>query len=329
MSEVKWLLVGTGDVVRKRVAAALATARGGGLVGVCGSSDSRVAEIADRFGASERYTNLAQALKQTTADAVYLARPVHYHADEAVAALAAGKHVLVEKPLGLNAADAKRIVAAAAKSPNLRAGCAYYRRCSARYSHARRMVEAGALGRIVLVRLTCVSWFNPAADDPKHWRVEPGRSGGGPLADVGSHMLDILIGLLGVPTRVAAHVKTLIHDYEVEDTAAALMALRGGGEALASFAWSSRTWAHELEITGAEAKLTWSPFDAGPVVLTRGREVERLDLPPAENMHLPLVEDFIDAVREGRDPACPVAEAMKTNELMDAIYASGREDVSP
>ena len=99
----------------------------------------------------------------------------------------------------------------------------------------------------------------------------------------GGYMFDILIGLLGMPTRACAHVKTLVHDYDVEDTAAALMTLPDGGEAIANFGWSSKIWSHEMEITGTEAKLTWSPFDTGKVTKTVGRNIETIDLPPAEN----------------------------------------------
>ena len=108
-----WLLVGTGDIVNKRVAEALSTAPNSRMVGVCGSSVERVAAIASRVGATEQYTDLTAALRDTTADSVYIARPVYAHATEAVAALSAGKHVLVEKPFALNHAEAEDIVRAA------------------------------------------------------------------------------------------------------------------------------------------------------------------------------------------------------------------------
>jgi predicted dehydrogenase len=318
---LRWLIVGTGDIVRKRVAEAVATADGGRLVGVCGGRD-RAESIACEHGDVGVYDDLSTALAEADADAVYVATPVDRHADEAIAALQAGKHVLVEKPLGVNADEAQRIAEAAA-STGLTAGCAYYRRCSERYRHLRRLIDAGDLGPIVLVRTAYHGWFDPAPDDPKHWRIDPDRSGGGPLSDMGSHMIDLIVGLFGEPKSVSARTDTLAHPgWKVEDSSAAVMTLPNGAHALATFGWNSKTWTHEFEVVGRDARVRWSPADAGPVQITRGRDTEPLDLPPAGNVHRPLIEDFNEAVRDGRSPACPVADAVATNRVLDAIYRS-------
>jgi predicted dehydrogenase len=319
---VNWLLVGTGDIVRKRVAAALASGSGGRLVGVCGGLD-RARAIAGQFGADEVYEQLDQALAATRAECVYVATPVYRHAEEACKALAAGKHVLIEKPLGLDGADARRIVAAA-DAAGRRCGCAYYRRLFPRFAHLKRLLGRGGLGKVVLVRTSYLAWFQPQSDDPKAWRVDPLKSGGGPLADMGSHTLDLIIGLFGMPRTVFAKASTLVHEYPVEDSSAVLMTLAEGAQVLASFGWSSQTWVHDFEVLGSQGGVRWSAADVGEVVLTIGRDVQRLKLPPAANVHLPLIEDFNRAVLEDRPPAVPAAEALKTNLLLDAIYESAR-----
>jgi predicted dehydrogenase len=319
---MKWLLVGAGDIAAKRVAAALSGS--GELVAVCDIVRERAEQAAGQFGAREVYEDLDEALAGTAANAVYLATPVFLHARQARQVLGSGRHVLVEKPLGVNAADARQAVEAA-RGRDLTAGCAFFRRCSARYAHAKEMLDRGEFGRIVLVRMTYFSWFNPAPDDPKHWRVVPSKSGGGVLADMGSHMFDVLIGLLGMPARVYAETQTLVQPYPAEDSAVILMELSGGAPVVAAFGWNSKTWAHEFEIVGTEAKLKWFPYDSGKVVKTVGREVRELELPDPDNVHQPLVEDFARAVRGGTAPAVPLAEALKTNILLDAIYESSHE----
>jgi predicted dehydrogenase len=327
-ANVKWLLVGTGDIVRKRVAAALTGAAGGTVTGICGGRE-RAEAIADEFGIDNVYDDLDAALAECDANAVYVATPVYRHRPEAIKAIEAGKHVLIEKPLGLDAGDAQLIVDAA-KRASVKAGCAYYRRFFGRFGHLKQLVDEGALGRIVLVRTVCYSWFSPTTDDAKFWRVMKDRSGGGPLADMGSHMFDILIGLFGLPKTVFAHCGTLVQDYEVEDSSAIVMTLADGAQATASFGWNSKTWCHEFEVVGSEGRMQWRPADTGKVTMTMGRDIEELDLPNAENVHAPLVEDFNRAVAEDRDPLVPAAEAVKTNRLLDAIYrsaATGREVV--
>jgi predicted dehydrogenase len=320
--KLKWLLVGAGDIAGKRVSAALSGS--GELVAVCDLVRERAEQAARRFAAPEIYEDLDRALAGTTANAVYLATPVHLHAGQARQVLESGRHVLVEKPLGLNAADALQAVKAARERPDLAAGCAYYRRCSARYAHAKRMIDRGEFGRITLARLTYSTWFNPDPGDPKYWRVVPSKGGGGVLADMGSHMFDVLTGLLGAPVKVYAEAKALVQPYAVEDSAVVLMELAGGAPVIGAFGWNSRTWTHEFEIVGTEAKLKWSPYDSGKIIKTVGRETEELALEDPANVHQPLVEDFARAVREGAPPAVPFEEALKTNILLDAVYESSR-----
>ena len=98
-----------------------------------------------------------------------------------------------------------------------------------------------------------------------------------------------------------------------------------GALATASFHWNSRTWVHMFEVVGTESKVLWQPYDSGPIVKTVGREIAEIDMPNAENVHEPLIKDFVTAVKEGKRPEVTFAEAAKTNRLMDAVYRSSRE----
>ncbi len=325
MDSVRWLLVGAGDIARKRVAAALAGAADSEIVAVCDMVEENAGALASEYGLSEVFGDLDEALEKTSADAVYVATPVWLHVRHAVQALEADKHVLVEKPLGVTGEECARAIAAAGRSRR-RAGCSYFRRFFPAYHQAREMIEKGEFGQIVLVRMVYFSWFSPAEDDPKRWRVFRERSGGGPISDMGTHMFDVMIGLLGMPVSVYARCENLVQKWDVEDCASVVMTLPDGALATASFSWSSKTWRHEFEIVGTEAKVYWHPYDSGEVVKTVGRQVDTLDLTPAENVHQPIVEDFVQAVREDRQPVCPLAEAAKTSVLLDAIYQSAAEN---
>ncbi|MDP6778776.1 MAG: Gfo/Idh/MocA family oxidoreductase [Candidatus Latescibacteria bacterium] len=324
MAAVRWLLVGAGDIARKRVAAALADSADSELVAVCDTVEENAKSLAEERSVAEVFTDITGALSHTSADSVYVATPVWLHVDHTVQALEAGKHVLVEKPLGIDADSCSRAIAAAERSP-MQSGCAYYRRTFPAYQQAREMVKAGAFGQVVLLRMVYFSWFDPTPDDSKRWRIARERSGGGPISDMGTHMFDVMIGLLGMPVRVYARCENVVHDWDVEDTASVVMTMENGAQATASFSWGSKTWRHEFEIVGTEAKVYWHPYDSGEVVKTVGRDVEALDLAPAQNVHQPIVEDFVGAIQQGRPPACPLSEAAKTNVLVDAIYRSAAE----
>lgn len=319
--DISWLLVGTGDIVRKRVAAALCEAEGSAVRAVCGGRE-RAEQIAEEFGIGRVHDDLDEAMSHDDIDAVYIATPVYRHADEALKAILAGKHVLIEKPLGLSAANAQPMVDEAAQH-GVTAGCAYYRRCFPRYHDLKQQLDADELGTPTLIRTTYHAWFDPDADDPKRWRLDPDMSGGGPLSDMGCHMLDVIVGLFGLPESVFAHAEALIHpDWGVEDSSAIVMRMPGGAHVLASFGWNSQTWVHEFEVVGSKARVRWFPADNGEVVITVGRDVTQADSPNAANVHQPLIEDFVQAIRENRAPICPLSEAIKTNQLLDAIYRS-------
>ena len=325
MGKLRWLLIGAGDIARKRVAAALAGAVDSEIAAVCDVRAENAQSLASEYGVAEVFSDVDEALEKASADAVYAATPVEFHVPLAVRALESGRHVLVEKPLGVNGDDCARAVAAAEKSDRV-AGCSYFRRKFPAYIQAQEMIEKGEFGQVVLVRMVYFSWFAPTPDDPKYWRVIRAKSGGGPISDMGTHMFDVMIGLLGMPSSVYAKCENLVHRWDVEDSASIIMKLPDGAQVTASFNWNSETWRHEFEIVGTKAKIYWHSYDSGEVVKTVGRQIDILDLAPAENVHLPIVEDFVQAVKEGRQPACPLAEAAKTNALVDAIYKSAAEN---
>ena len=320
---MKWLLLGAGDISKKRVLPALVAEPRSDVVAVCDLDEARAKDMAAECGA-QPFTDYAAALSGSGADAVYVATPIFLHVPHAIQALEAGKNVLVEKPVGVNYAQAVELIESAERSPN-KCGVAYFRRFAPKYAMAEEMLRNGEFGQVVLIRMTYFSWFNPTKDDPKYWRVVPEKSGGGPLSDMGTHMFDVLIGLFGLPEKVYARVATLTHNYNVEDSAAAIMTMPGGAQVIASFNWNSKTWSHEFEIIGTEAKVKWHPYDSNSVVKTVGRDIKEIETPNHENVHYPLIEDFVSAVEEDRDPKVTAAEAAKTNRLLDALYLSARE----
>lgn len=323
MTQVQWLLVGAGDIARKRVAAALATTSNSTLVAVCSKEIANAQALARQFGAAKTFDNLTDALADSGANAVYLATPVWLHVPQAVEALEAGKHVLLEKPLGLDASEGKNIIAAAEKNMRF-AGCAYYRRLDRRYEYTKKVLAETELGQPVAVRMTYLTWYNPDLKEPKSWRVIKGKSGGGVLMDMGCHMFDVVVGLFGLPVSVYAKCINLVQGWEVEDSASVVMTLKNGALAEARFNWNTKSWQHEFEIVGSEGRITWSPYDTGPVIKVLGDRVEHVEIARIANVHGPLVEDFVQSILTNKMPCCSASEALKTNVLLDSVYESAR-----
>jgi predicted dehydrogenase len=140
--------------------------------------------------------------------------------------------------------------------------------------------------------------------------------------DMGSHMFNLVIGLAGAPWKVFARTATRLHRYDVEDSAEIVAELADGTPVVAGFLWNSKTWAHEMEIIGSEARLQWMPLDGACVRIVRGANVEEVELPNAGNVHAPLVAQFAAVIRTGAAAESTLADAALTNKVLDAIYES-------
>lgn len=316
--QLKWGLIGYGDLANKRVAAALQDAEGSTLVGVWGRDAEKTQEFATRHDIPSVHSSL-QSLLQSEVEAVYVCTPPHSHAEYSLAAFEAGKHVLGEKPMATSIDDCKAMIAKAHEH-RVTLGVAYYRRAFPKMRRINELINEGVLGTPTWVNIVSHSWFNPTPDDPKRWRVEKERSGGaGALADIGVHRLDLLDYWLGPSQVLCSDLQHLVHDYDVEDGSSAVMKLENGAPVHCYFAWNSKTWIDRFEIAGSEGKIIAEPLDGPDLTIIRGRDREELKIAPPENAHLPCVEDFVRAVREGRTPLCDGEAGLRTNQLLQAI----------
>ena len=322
--KVRWALVGAGDLARKRLAAAIRS-QSRSILHCLVSRDPRTRAPELRALAPEAIqARFGEMLEDDSVDAVYLATPVFLHAPQAIAAMEAGKDVLVEKPMALDLRQA-RAMCRVARDRGRRLSVAYYRRFWSRFQLVKEMLGRGELGRPVLIRMALHSWYPGQGGEPGDWRITPSMSGGGVLSDVGCHRLDLLAWWLGLPGKLVSQVLTLTHEYPTEDSATALLEWEGGPAGTLSFNWNSRTWTDEIHVVGTEAKLTLHPCDGETVTITVGRDVEQRRVPNPENAHGPVVDDFARSIVEGRPPRFDGEDGLHATRIMDAIFRSARQ----
>src|SRR5262249_50633469 len=221
-------------------------------------------------------------------DALYIALPVAMHADTTIAALRAGKHVLCEKPMAMNNAQAAQMVAEAAVSGRL-FGVAYYRRLYPKVIRAKQLIAAGAIGQPLLAEANCHSQ-PPAAE--RGWLFDPKMAGGGPLYDIASHRIDAMNFLFGKAQRASGMLSNAVHSWDVEDSATVVMQFAGGVHGVVDVRWNSNVGRDQFRVIGTEGELNLDPLN-GPE-LRIGDRVEML--PPHANLHYPLVANFVDAI---------------------------------
>ncbi len=334
-------IIGAGLVARYH-AAAIERTPGARLVAVCRSDPARAKETATQFGVP-CLTDYAALLARADVDAVCICTPSGLHAEQTIAAARAGKHVLVEKPIALTLADADAMIAACEQA-GIRLGVALQRRTEPEFKRVQAAIAAGELGRLVLGSISMPYLRAQSYYDSADWRGTWALDGGGALMNQGIHLVDLLLWLIGDAAEVCATAATLAHAIEVEDSVTATLRFANGalGSITATTA-AAPGFPHRVEIYG----------DRGGVQI-EGEQIVRWEgggaqAPRAQNQapiaagagasptgigavgHTRLLEDFVAAIREGRDPLAPGREGRRSLALVLAVYqaAKTRQSVQP
>jgi predicted dehydrogenase len=320
MSFVNWVVAGIGDIARKRVIPAIQAEPRSSLYGFVTRTPAKAAA----YPGARTWPSVEDAVADPAVDAVYIALPVSFHAGAAITALRAGKHVLCEKPMAMNFAEAERMVAegrAASHDSGSLFGVSYYRRLFPKLIRARQLISDGAIGRPLLAEANCHSWLEI---EGREWLSDPALAGGGPLYDIASHRIDAMNFLFGKPDRACGLLSNAMRRIGVEDSATVLMGFSGGVHAVVDVRWNSRVARDQFRIVGESGEIGLNPLN-GPELRVDTRTVRRTEmLPPHANIHFPIVENFVDAVL-ANDPArlaCPAEQAAWVDWTIEQVVSA-------
>ena len=309
---LNWLVIGIGDIARKRVLPAILAEPRSRLYALL-TRDVRKAEA---YAGAVAYTDLGAALRDPAIDAVYVASPVALHAEQTIASLRAGKHVLCEKPVAMDVAQAEAMAAAAAESGRL-VGIAYYRRLYPKLMRAKELIAEGAIGQPVLVEANYHGWLE---SPERGWLKDPELAGGGPLYDVGSHRIDACNFLFGKPLRATGLLANALHPLAVEDSATVLVEYAGGVHGVVDVRWNSRINRDQFRVIGSEGEISLDPLNGPALRFLDGEgRLREEQLPAHANVHYPAVENFVAAVLDGAPVACPIDEAIWTDWVTEQV----------
>jgi len=242
------------------------------------------------------------------------------HAEQTIAAAEAGKHVLCEKPMAMNARECDQMIDAC-RSNKVKLGVAYYRHFYPVVERLKAIIKSGEIGAPVLAQINAFEQFNPAADDPRSWLLQKDLAGGGPMFDFGCHRIEVLANLFGPIVEVKAITANVMVDRQVEDTAAALFRFERGPCALLSVSHAAAEAKDSLHIFGSLGSIRVSILNEGKIRVT-GKLGERYEShPPHTNLHAPLIENFIKAVLTDHEPAVSGETGRAVALIEEKIYA--------
>lgn len=310
---------------------------GGFLAAVCSRDRRRARAFAEEHGSPRFYTDYRELIADSTVEVVGVLSPTGLHAEMTLAAAAAGKHVLVEKPLEATVEAGERMVREC-RARGVRLGVIFQMRFGRVAAALRELIGSGGLGEIWLADAfdkasRPASYYASAA-----WRGTEALEGGGCLMTQSIHILDLLQHLVGPVASVIGRTATRRHAIEVEDLATALLRFENGAMGVVESATAIRpALRSRLEIHGSRGAvvanaqydqfLVWEVEGApGPPNLPETREWLDTDDPWAypQTRHRVQLQDMADAVREGRDPVLTGEEALRSLRLVKAIQRSAR-----
>lgn len=335
-------VLGCGEVTSTRGADAIATAPNATLGPVMDVDEEAARDLGERFDVAYT-TEEADVFEDDVVDAVYVATPHHFHAEQAIRAVEAGKHALVEKPIAVSVAEADEMIEACAASDVALSVC-LPRRYSPRIERAKALLADGLLGDVVGVRIQSMTrkpesyWTGGYTGRVEtDWRTSTERSGGGVLNMNAIHNLDAVRYVTGLEVaRVYAEFDTFATPVEVEDFCT--VSLRYDNGAIGSVQASSflEDAPRDRSTRGTRVYGTDGELVIGDPLLVRTDEATALG--PGEQWHEVsvderrsarerLVEAFADAALLGSEPPITGDDGRAALEIVRAAYDSGREQM--
>jgi len=343
MDKVKWGVIGAGGIADRRTIPGMLLADNAELVAVMEVNTALAEKIKQKYNVKYAYTDHLELLANPEVEAVYISSPVAYHKAQIIAAAAAGKHVLCEKPIAMTIADCGEVINACNEAGIL-AATGFMMRYNAYHRKIKEMVADGDLGQVVSARAQLTCWY-PEMEGS--WRQDKTQSGGGALMDMGIHCIDLIEYITGSKTiKVGALNDTKTFKYNVEDSSLVIIKLANGLTASvdSNFNIPDDAAFCRLEIYGTKGSVvaegTIGQVEGGTVrvVLVGGdikynaaQDRERTPETTLEvelgNMYTKEIESFSNSILNGTPVEVPMSEAIHLQKVITAAYESSEKGI--
>lgn len=341
MKKVKWGVIGCGGIADRRTIPGMMGAKNAELIAVMDSNRDSSERVKEKYGAKYAFTSEEELLALDEIDAVYIASPVFCHMQQVTMAVKAKKHILLEKPMGLDVKEAEKI-ASICETEGVKLSVGLMMRFAAYHQKLHELILEGMLGEIVSARAQFTCWF-PEMEN--NWRQQKHLSGGGALMDLGVHSIDLLRYITGLEvTEIAGMTSNQIFKYGVEDAGSVIMRLSNGAVAYvdSNFNVPDSASVSKFEIYGTKGSVvlynTLSQVDGGEIEMILSDDSvgydamqKREDTKTEDikvqfgNMYTREIEAFGNAILEDKEVYISAEDAICTQKIVEAAYESSKK----
>lgn len=336
VKKIKWAIIGSGGITRRRtIPEGILPAQNAELVAIYDIDAKTNDAVAKETGA--KAVQSIEELLDSDIEAVYIATPANLHFEQAIKCARAKKHVLCEKPLGLNVQEAETMIETFDKERVL-LGIALMMRFHSQHQAALKMMQEGKLGRPVYARAQLSCWYPPIEGA---WRQDPSKGGGGSLIDMGGHCIDLLEMFFGSVKKVSCFINNTVHDYKSEDSAVATLFFENGAMATVDtfFCIPDNSSKNRLELYGSQGSIlaedTIGQGSAGKMTAFLQGEGTGYDAqqkrensegffiaPKPVNPYQAEIEEFSTAIIQSREPVNNAQTGLRNQKILIACYQS-------
>lgn len=325
LKQVKWGIIGVGDVCEVKSGPAFQKVDNSDLVAVMRRSGEKAQDYAIRHGVSKWYDDADTLINDPEINAIYIATPPNVHEYYVNKAAASGKAIYVEKPMAMNHEACKTMMEVCEKN-RVPMFVAYYRRALPNFLKVKDLLAKGVIGDIRYVDVQINKSIEPdilqGIVHEDNWRVNPEVSGGGYFHDLACHQLDLLDFLLGPIKKAQGYSKNQAGFYKADDMTIANFTFESGVLGRGVWCFNS-TKSAEIELTtivGSRGKIEFDCFsEFGVHLAVDGQPVENLNFEMPNHIQQPLIQSIVNQLTGHGDCASTGESGARTAWVMDQI----------
>lgn len=318
---IRWGILGVGDVCEIKSGPAFQKAENSELSAVMRRDSAKAEDFARRHGVAKWYDSIEQLLGDTDIDAIYIATPPRFHLKHTLAAIAAGKHVYLEKPMALSVEECQQIIAAE-QSAQTKVVVAHYRRALPAFIKIGDLISSGAIGspRVADVRIFQAPGDSAIATSATNWRWDPAISGGGLFHDLAPHMLDLMLNYFGQPINASGYSLRQNKEVTADDLVQGTILFPDNVLFHGCWGFSIAECAVQdsLTITGDQGQISCN-FFGEKVSLSNADGREEFIFTNPTNIQQPMIEQVVSYFNGTGPCPCSTQDGLTTIELMNTI----------
>jgi predicted dehydrogenase len=321
MKEIKWGIIGCGDVTEIKSGPAFNKVKNSSLIAVMRRNGEKAKDYASRHSVPKWYDDAMKLINDKDVNAIYIATPPSSHETYTLAALQAGKPVYVEKPMTVNSSSAMRM-ASAAKKASIKLCVAHYRRAQPYFKKIKQLIDDKRIGE---VRFANLNFYKKLLSKEElelpgnKWRIDADVSGGGLFHDLAPHQLDLMYYFFGNVEHAKGIAVNQSHLYNADDLVTGNILFKNGivFNGLWCFNIGEENEKDICEIMGSEGSISFSIFNEQKIMINKQGATETISFTPPRHVQQPMIEKVVKYfLDEGPNP-CSGEDGVEVMKLLD------------